>query len=1344
MSSSVYLSRSLSSKGVTYTEADLLSSNAYVVVLAEPGGGKTELMNSLARQLDTTSITASRFVYEGAKRECCPLMIDAYDELAKIDATGIHRLLAKASESNPTHVYISSRSSEWDNAATHAFSESLGHPPLLVTLCEFNENEQKTIFDQYTAGEDFIAFKNEVVRFDLGVLLPNPQFLKLFADAYIESNRHFNDKRSIFAQAVERLAKEANANVTRSDNLLSTFHKVELASETFAKLLLSGAEGVCTSEAKETRMNPFLASLFTDAKAAVSILATRLFKPGDSADQHRPVHKIVAEYCAADYLTKRIADPTDYLTLDKCLPIIAPNSTVRDELRGLLGWMAALGTKNIEEAAIELDPYSVLANGDPSQIEHSSKLLLLKRLKVIEAQDPYFRRGDFWRRFSISGFFTQDVVKEVRTLLLNGSDGHLRDLLLELLSGSPAIVQFIDELRQLMLTPGESLSCRMLANRCLLGIEGYDHRCDLSALISEASNDSLSIAADIFKRIGTSKFELAYLASYFRVCANLYPGRLRPDHLSLSERFFLKHLIASFELSTTEGLLDELTRELACICGKKAYECDCRNGISKIVGSMLDHYFTLATPPFDPLRVWQWVNRLNFHGCKGAYQSNAIKVLQQDSNLRQGIITHVFRSLTERDQIIEIRRRHFDFCSHSGLTLAGVDYRFLVDMAFESDNPVLWASFLPGHRYYQDKGKRDQDVLRRHMRQQALEKPSFMRKWSAINKAAAQQNALDKQMRRSKLTRKRRRHRRQQQEILLANRQYVQDNRSLVESGRHLNCLVRFAELVLNSPETIEYEFGDETLVRNALRNCLEFLAPHIPDLLKLAEPQCRSKSSSSRMILYAACLEIMRHQGSLENVSLDLLKVLRTSTHSGYSAVSVEEREALETEVERHIFPDAASSERFLREYIEPQLAVQDCLNPEIWMLSEGEAFSHLRAALSVEWLSLYRDLTLVPLNSLFEIAAKYGNRDRLKEVISERCANFISGLVAPSNSQDVEQKRTFWFVRAWYFLDDTPEACWDWLKADKHTVLLLYERSGGLGYGNNSYWPKLTSVKVEAVLDAFIDQWPKVYLPSHWGTESPDEEKGYRFLTEVIWSINSDDPDYAIPVLERLLVDPRLTDLHRTLKSIHASQLRNKALRDFEPPSPKEIVDLLDRDTVVTVEGLRKLVLQELKDFQKCIDGGEFNSADRFYEYGKRLDEVRCTLIIAERLSLILGPQGVYVTPEHQLKNANRCDFTASKVIGNRRRLLVTEVKGQWHDELYSAASAQLHERYSIHPEAEQQGIYLVIWFGEDEKVAGKKRHGIGCARDLRRSIEASLPQAITGLIDVFVLDVSKPTQK
>lgn len=1344
MNPSYYLPRKLFDSDRTYTETELLAISKYVVVLAEPGGGKSELMSSLGRQLGISIVTANMFRQIGANESNCPLLIDAFDELAKIDQTGIHGLLKNAREAKPTHVIISSRSSEWDSAATNTFKDFFLEPPLVVRLCEFDVAEQRLIFDHHVQGEDFEAFQTEVARFDLASLLSNPQFLKLFADAYIESKRKFTDKRSIFSKAVDRLAKEANATILTITPTLSVTQKIELSSEVFTKLLLSGSEGICTSEATENRMYPLLAALLSRDTIANRILATRLFKPGESSDQHRPVHKIVAEYCAANYLTKRIANPADPLTLATCLPIIAPNAIVRDELRGLLGWMAALGNRPIEEAAIKLDPYAVLANGDPSQLEESSKRLLINRLKDIEAIDPYFRKEDSWRRFSVAGFFTPDILAEVGTLLAKESDGHLRDLILELLVGSPEIERLSDKLRHIVISLNERKTTRLLANRRLLEVADYDHQSVLNILLAEGSITSLRITAETTINLGPESFERGFLANFFRACANLYPNRQEQFTRIAGELLFVTYFIAELNLVIVEWLLNELTKDLACVCGKKSYECDCRNGISKIVGSMLDRYFDQAKPPFDPVQVWQWVKNLNYYSAKAADQSIAVRVLQENESLRQGIFAHIFAKLTDLEQINEMRWSIFSSNSHSGISFRRDDNKFIVDLAFKTDNPILWTSFIPiRYQFVWNQGERGPDDLRRHMRKQALEKELFMREWAKTNRIEAQKYKREKRILSIKHNLKIESRLKLQDDIRKKNIMFIRNNRELVESGCHFNCLLDFANHLLWSPKEIEHMFDDEVLVRNALKNCFGFITPHVPNLFKLAELRCISKSLHVIQILYAACLETMRDKGNLEEIELNLLRALRTQIHSHFDAVPSEERNAMFQEIDRLIFPDSDSAENFLRQYVEPQLAYSGCANPDVWLLVNETAFSHLRATLSIEWLRCFRELALSPLDTLFEIAVQYGDRESLKGAILERCAEFMSTWPNPTGNDETEQKRTFWLVRAWYFLRDTPEAYWDWLKANKETLLVLSMKSGRIGRSEYHYWPKLTSRKVESILDAFIDKWPPVHLPSSYGTGSPKEENAYRFLTEVIWLIDSDNPEDALPVLDRLLVDPRYAKLENDLKSIRAGHVRKMALKDFEPPMPHEIVDLLDRATVITVEGLRQLVIQELQKFQNAIDGGEFNSADRFYEKGERLDEIRSTEIIAERLSITLEPQSIVVTPEHQLKDAKRSDFTVAKIIRGKRRLLVTEVKGQWNKDLYKAASSQLNERYSIHPDAEKQGIFLAIWFGANENVAGYKRHTIKNGQDLKKRIEENLSQELKGFIDVFVLDVSKSSK-
>ncbi|MCE2571828.1 NACHT domain-containing protein [Motilimonas eburnea] len=1343
MNQPFYLERRLSVGDNTYTETELLETSNYIVILAEPGAGKTELLKSLAKKLGVKEVTASAFRYKGPDQAEIPLVIDAFDELAKVDSAGIYELLAQVCKAEPTKVIISSRSSEWAHSATNNFEQFLGHAPLLVRICEFDDSEQQEIYTHHLQKGDFAAFRSEVARFALEPILPNPQFLKMFADAYTESNGHFTDKRSIFTQAVTRLAKEANP-ATKTVSPLSIEDKVILSSEIFAKLLLSGTEGVGVSEASEDRMYPLLSSLLNVKNVgARPILATRLFKPGDHADQHRPVHKIVAEYCAASYLVKRISCPSDPLTLIQCLPIIAPNSTVRDELRGLLGWMASLGDNSIQERAIELDPYAVLANGDPSQLTPSSKRLLISRLKQVEASDPYFRRGDFWRRFSVVGFFTKETIDEIKPIITDDGDGHLKNLLLELLVGSKAEKWLVIELRELLLAPGEKKHVRFLAKNCLLNIDDYNFRSDLKALITEATHSSLHVAADAIVELGPDTFSPSELEVFFRSCFNLYPNHRRRFEGTLGGRYFVKRLIDRLNLETIEWLLDSMSKDLACTCGKEAYECDCRTGISKIMGSMLDRYCELAKPPFEALRIWQWIENLNFPGQVNTQDIISVKFLQQNQTLRQEIIAHVFGQLADRDRIFHAEVHVFGgHYSHAGLRLNLDDVNYIVDLAFKNNNLELWINFLPRHHYHHAKGKLGPDYLRRKMRLQALQKPEFMRAWALQNRQTPVWEHKDNLKRNAKHRRRMKRKQRKDRLRHTKNINYVQNNRALVESGRHWGYLVRFAELVLYKPERIETEFGDEQLVRNALKNCLDFVEPHVPNLKTLAELQCASKGLYAETILFAACLEILRDCGNLEGVKPSLLKALRTNLQMNFDAVEASECDALKAEVDRLIFPDTGSAEQFLREYLEPQLTQPQCLYPEVDILIDDEIFSPLRAKLSIDWLERFNTIGHNALNSLFNTAVDYGTKEQLKQIIRSRCSELLPSKQGALDDE-LKQSRKFWFVRAFYFLNlEEAEPYFNWLKSDKNSVLLFNEYSGR--FSDYSQWPMLTSNKVEAILDAL----PKVHLPSSYGTHDPIEEKAYRFLKEIVWSIGKDNPDEAIPVLGRLLADPRFADIHRELKSIQAEQFRKKALRDFEPPAPKQIVDLLDNNAVVTVEGLRQLVLQELLNYQKDINGGEFNAANRFYKVDTNgndinLGEVASVEIVAERLSLALTPKSIIITSEHQTKNQNRIDITASKVIDGKRRLLVIEAKGQWHKDLYSAASAQLFERYSIHPDAEHQGIYLVIWFGENVKVEQKQKHGIKSAQQLKSCIEATLPAQLKGLIDVFVLDVSKPSK-
>lgn len=147
-----------------------------------------------------------------------------------------------------------------------------------------------------------------------------------------------------------------------------------------------------------------------------------------------------------------------------------------------------------------------------------------------------------------------------------------------------------------------------------------------------------------------------------------------------------------------------------------------------------------------------------------------------------------------------------------------------------------------------------------------------------------------------------------------------------------------------------------------------------------------------------------------------------------------------------------------------------------------------------------------------------------------------------------------------------------------------------------------------------------------------------------------------------------------------------------------------------------------------------------DVFYSGDQRVDENTSRNRLVDMLEARLNALHLGVVIEHQMVDATRCDFTASTSISGSQAVLVTEVKGQWNAGLYTAASTQLDKRYTIYPGAADQGVYLVLWFGDDETVAGRKTPSIKSAAELRQEIITQMPEGLRGRIDIYVLDVSR----
>lgn len=1324
-----YLPRSLKVDDKTLSEEQLLQEGRVIIVLAEPGAGKTELLKTLAGLLQTTRIRASIFRHKGPPVAGAPLVIDAMDEVTRLDSAATDAIIAQASAASASAtVVFAGRSSEWDERTTRYVEECFGVEAVVVRLDPFDEAEQRDLFGGWFPGEDFAAFQAAVWRFELGPLLGNPQFLRLFGEAYLESGRAFTSKPQIFRDAVARLAHESNPDLGRRPNRPPADQIARHAGEVFAKLLLAGATGVATVEQLSDRDFPYLPALSGGNPASRFLLDTRLTKPSDDADKHEPIHRIVAEYCAARYVVGWIQDATDLLSSARIFAVLAPNGVTRDELRGMLGWMAALGGEPLQLAAVRLDPYAVLANGDPSQLSAVAKLALLRGLEDLTERDPLFRRADVRRRFNVGQFVTPDILDEVQAILRK--PGPLQELILELVAGTGAARLLLPDLVALVQTRGLE-GVRRLALDEALAVPDYGPVPAFDALLQEGSAEALELASLIVRKRGVACVRQSRTILLLRALAALYQAPLKRSRGAAS-RYFITRLVASFGRADTIAFLDALSPGIACSCAARyAFQCTCRKGPSKIAGRLLDRYFDLHDGPHHVERVWSWLKNLHFGSGIAEDRSASVKALAQDAALRRAIQRLSVQDARGPDAVREEVTDLYQNYTHAGLRLHAEDREALSQFAFDHGLLELWTELLVGHDVHT--GRKGPNPARAREREQSRTGTAFLAGWSRRDRAQRRQI---REARAAEHMRHRRRYAARERAVEVENRAHLRDNIAQIEAGQHWGWLQHFAHTYLHEPEKLATVGLDDETPRKALRSCFAFVRPHVPTLPELS----RRHGSGIAQVLFAACLVRFRDGESLSAVDLPMLEAVKTECHARAGLTS-EEAQQFEGEVDAALFPDYAAAEAYLRNYVEPQLAAAGGSSAAAWWLENKAAFRHLRPTLALEWLEAFPEMPLSDVRALFSVATRFSDRERLRLLIGRRAVDAVpGGDVGQDAAKLARERRAFWLLNAFLYHAPGEEVAWAELRQDPRTLLALEHVLGRFQSEDGVYRPALCADDVYRIMDAFIDAWPKVPLPQSYGSGDPESETAYRFLTDLVWKVTQDTPQNRLPVLDRIIADPRFADFREVAKSLYAEAARKRALESFEAPPTVAISALLASRGPASVEDLRALMVEALAEVQRWLRGSETNPLAAFYDGGTRVNENTARDRIVDQLQGQMRARGIAIDIERHMAGGNRCDITASVVLDGRRHLLVIEVKGQWHPALFTAADAQLDQRYAIHPAAAGQGIYLVLWYGPEERIAGRADPAIATPGALREAILAAMSLELRGRVDVVVLDLSR----
>ncbi|MCW2411580.1 MULTISPECIES: hypothetical protein [unclassified Sphingobium] len=219
---------------------DLLAHSGPVIVLGEPGMGKTELLKALGSEDDYAFCRATTLINrlrpETLIGNATRLVIDALDEVAaQRHGDAVDLVLQKLGQLGYPPFVLSCRVAEWRSAiASGAIAEQYDTPPLEVHLEPLTRDEQLRLLTELTgdAGRAGVLLGHFE---DFGLsFLGNPQTLELIAAL---PNEALPDTSvELFEQAIETLRKERN----EVKEELPREATLDAAGAAFAGLILSG------------------------------------------------------------------------------------------------------------------------------------------------------------------------------------------------------------------------------------------------------------------------------------------------------------------------------------------------------------------------------------------------------------------------------------------------------------------------------------------------------------------------------------------------------------------------------------------------------------------------------------------------------------------------------------------------------------------------------------------------------------------------------------------------------------------------------------------------------------------------------------------------------------------------------------------------------------------------------------------------------------------------------------------------------------------------------------------------------------------------------------------------
>ncbi|WP_119458541.1 hypothetical protein [Rhodospirillaceae bacterium SYSU D60014] len=1266
------------------------------------------------------------------------VIVDGLDEIAgKRWGDGVDVVLRRLRKLGCPRTLITCRAAEWEGARNKALLQEIyGEDPVETRFAPFSSEELVALIDSFESDVDARKFVVETERRDLGDMLSNPESLRLLVSS-VKGGAWPNTRVELFERATQNATRETNERRKTSGGI-DKQRLIDSAGGIFASILLSGLDGVDSVRDDAPRFPSLLSFDGDDLESHQAAINTRLFK-SEGGTRLAPSHRMVAEYLGARWLARRLYDQE--LSVRRITMTVAPDGSVRTDLRGLHAWLGALGPTDFRRQAIDRDPYGVLRYGDPSGFSITEKRRLLRRLRGLAEDDPYFRAAEGWTRPMIAGFLDPAIRDEVMAVLTDRNRNyHLSTLLLAAMRGSKFAETLVSDLLEIGEDENRPYGERSDALEVLDHLPGIGWSGLLERLRRRRTEDAARLSLKIVVDRGSKALTPCLIADVIADAMLINSGD-RHAHLSRLDYGFVERL----PVLSLEPVLDRLSERMVFMCtGRRRYDCGCIQALSPAVIRLVERRFREGGESPTADQVWQWIRKTHIVQGRGSKSEAASAALKRNDNLRRAIQAHGLRDPDfEENSWMALWRITEKL---DGLQLSTADIVHHMNVAADSgpstESVALWADLAR----WGAQNDEVQAVAKRHG--EAL--PELAEKWAEITRphkpsyAELRFKASERKSKREAEAKKR------------ARCQAFNAVRTDIESGSHVGWLIEIAQAYLGHSIEISGETPEDRLsdllghngvssATSGLRTALR--RDDLPTLEQVAQAKSEGKHWSFERVMCAGILAQVRAGERVEEMPLSVLEAARASTFFDDAFEKEgETREALETV----IFANKERVERFARRLFEPQLAAGRRHIGALHLLTGDDRFASCAGRLALEWLETVPDADANVRRELMTAAILFGGRTAVTDLVRRQCALLDEAEHRGALEMTDPEARALW-IPAVFLLDfETHRSIVQAFAEEARSRLCLFR---GITYPDIIHrrredplsWPRLGLGQNRFLLETFAAKWPAADPPRSGWVGDMNPWHAHEFLRQRVQEIGASDESSVGEVLDALIGDPTLHHHHDELRHLRAGWLRRQRDAAAEVPDFEAVRAVMAGGAPKSVADLQAMTMDALQWLQEEVRDGDTNGWVPFWNGEVPHGENDCRDRILDRIRPKFEPVEVQLRPECRMPDDKRADIVASLVRNGEIHDLPVEVKGQWHKEVWSAAAAQLDERYTRYVNARGRGIYLVLWFGP---IPGKslRRHADGrpmpqTPRELEQMLCADLSEGLRNRIDVFVLDVSKP---